>query len=491
MTLTLSAPHRPFSIELITGIMLPDGIFDGALPRQSINFHVRNDGPDATPESEAYVEGLSDPGIQVQGRSIAVPALQPGETHLCCWPCDFEQSSPGKTRVSIRVKSAQGQTIRLLTKIFVSRTRYDVARREYVCQVPEGEFRLAVQETSGPPRIRDPNGEGYLPSAGPWIIRRFSCTLVQPFKGQYGPLAFDDPWWKVVAWIIAAIAAIAAVILARRGQGAAGAGIQCDYDEVTGQRTNCRSPDPEPTNGPTEITAAGVASSIASSAVKVGLADEIDPWRRGQQATPVPDDETTLSEIVTVELTPLANLVAGQEFAVRANWTYTRVTDRGNYAFAATDERQNTAIAGGHVIHAPSPVSADEDQVLIEAEVIDHSGRLYRGMDLFTYAIIKPPVGTGGEFRLVLSDTKSEGAYRGIFNLAHATAQVGEMRGNYLGDWRLYLFAQNINLAPPGLPPEQAAQIIGGSPIVAPISVTLKSGLCPVDRPDAIMTVEV
>lgn len=489
MNLTLSLVHRPYSIELITGIMLPDGIFDGALPQQLINVHVRNDGPSPTPEAEAYIEGLSDPGIQVDAYLVAIPALEPGELHLCSWLCNFERSSPGKTRLSIRVKTKTGQTIRLMTKIFVSRTHYEVAHREYVCRVPEGKFRLTVHETSGPPREPNPNGEGYLDLLGPWIIRRFSSTLVQPFKGQYGPLAFDDPWWKVVAWIIAAIAAISAVIFATRGQGTVSGGIQCDYDEVTGRTTNCRSPDPEPSNGPTEISAAGIASAIAAYAVKAGLADEIDPWRRGQDATPVPLDEVTLSEIVDVELTPLEDLVAGVQFGVRANWRYSRITDRAIYTFAATDEKKNTALAGKHILRAPSPVKANEHQVTIEAEISDQFGQLYSGVQLFVYVIIKPPAGTGGEFRIVLCDPKDEGVYRGLFHLADAVGQMRERQDGYLGEWRLYLVAQNINLAPDGLPPEEAAKFIGGSPVVAPISVVLRSDHCPLAQPDAVMTV--
>jgi hypothetical protein len=358
-----------------------------------------------------------------------------------------------------------------------------------VCNVPEGEFRLAVQETSGPGRIHDPNGDGYLPSAGPWIIRRFSSTLVQPFKGQYGPLAFHDPWWTVVAWIIAAIAAIAAVILATRGQGSAKAGIQCDYDEKTGQATNCRTPDPQPTTGKSEITAAGIASSIASTAAKVGCADDIDPWRRGQEATPVADDETTLSEIVTVELTPLDDMVAGEEFTVRANWHYTRITDQRTLEFAATDERKNTALAGAKGVHAPSPVRVDERSVPIGAEVSDKAGRPYKSAELYVTIIIKPPTGTGGEFLLVCEDQDSSGIFRGTFDLMRAVSEIRETGGNYLGDWRLYLIAQNVNLASPHLPPEEAAQFIGGSPVAAPISVVLKPVACPVAAPDALMTV--
>ncbi|MGJ0452603.1 MAG: hypothetical protein ACR65T_05130 [Methylocystis sp.] len=47
----------------------------------------------------------------------------------------------------------------------------------------------------------------------PWLPIRFSYTVEAPFSGQYGPVPFQDPWWKVIAWIICAALLIAAAIV--------------------------------------------------------------------------------------------------------------------------------------------------------------------------------------------------------------------------------------------------------------------------------------
>jgi hypothetical protein len=47
----------------------------------------------------------------------------------------------------------------------------------------------------------------------PWLPIRFSYTVEAPFSGQHGPLPFQDPWWKVLAWIICAALLIAAAIV--------------------------------------------------------------------------------------------------------------------------------------------------------------------------------------------------------------------------------------------------------------------------------------
>ena len=54
---------------------------------------------------------------------------------------------------------------------------------------------------------------GINPCPFPWLPIRFSYTVEAPFSGQYGPLPFQDPWWKVLAWIICAALLIAAALV--------------------------------------------------------------------------------------------------------------------------------------------------------------------------------------------------------------------------------------------------------------------------------------
>jgi hypothetical protein len=59
-----------------------------------------------------------------------------------------------------------------------------------------------------------PGGQGGInPCPFPWLPLRFSYTVEAPFEGQYGPLPFQDPWWKILALIIAILLLIAAALV--------------------------------------------------------------------------------------------------------------------------------------------------------------------------------------------------------------------------------------------------------------------------------------
>jgi hypothetical protein len=160
-------------------------------------------------------------------------------------------------------------------KIFITEVRYDPTTREVTARTPEGLLRLQLKQISLDPHLFDAmrdcirravkaggargagvrglrtrtdrvlrdlttgrcdpcsmrelielfckcigeDGDGGGGSGGintcpfPWLPIRFSYTVQAPFAGQYGPLPFQDPWWKVVAWIICAALLIAAAVV--------------------------------------------------------------------------------------------------------------------------------------------------------------------------------------------------------------------------------------------------------------------------------------
>jgi hypothetical protein len=159
-------------------------------------------------------------------------------------------------------------------KIFIAQVGYDSTTKEIIAEVPEGQLRLKVQkltldtqnwnsirdcvkraingrkdrklnslyirlkqilkdlersrcdpqtlqdlitmycEAAVDPSSRRSEGE---PSAGycplPWLPIKFSYTVNSPFDGQYGTLPFQDPWWKILALIIAIVLLIAAALV--------------------------------------------------------------------------------------------------------------------------------------------------------------------------------------------------------------------------------------------------------------------------------------
>jgi hypothetical protein len=479
---------RPFSVEANSGLMLPDGIFDSALMYQYINFYITIISGFDLMHLSVYLKGVGDPGIHRVTDSVLISTLKAGSSHLCSMLCDFSRASPGTPTIMIIVSDPLDQIVSITKKIFVSLTTYNATSREYACEVPERVMRLQVKETSGPP-VEYNDDKKRKRNPGPWIIRSFSTKLSIGFKGQFGPLAFADPWWKVIAWIIAAVAGISAVILASKGEGTASGGVQCDYDEKTGNLSNCRTPDPEPTNGPTEASLASIASALAAYAIKVGMADDVDPWRRGQAATSVGPNETTLFEKLEVSIAPEDNLEPGKPFRVQTFWLYTRTTDKGFYEASSHDSRTNDHLMGSKSLMVMRRVPATQPNVLARAVITRVDGSPYRGQQLFVTLIARPPKGQGGEFRTVLLDPDGIGQYYGTFDLESSIRSVEKHGGKGLGDWRLYIIAQDINLSPEGLPPEISAQVIGGSPIAGPAIVTLSSGVCRVVSPDALMEV--
>ncbi|MCH5373799.1 MAG: S1 family peptidase, partial [Planctomycetes bacterium] len=62
----------------------------------------------------------------------------------------------------------------------------------------------------------DQNGHGIggvTPCPFPWLPLEFTYTVESPFGGQFGPLPFQDPWWKILFAIIAILLAIAAALV--------------------------------------------------------------------------------------------------------------------------------------------------------------------------------------------------------------------------------------------------------------------------------------
>ena len=61
---------RPFAIEPVTNIMLPDGIFDNAIYGLRIAAHVTNMSSSALTNVTVYLESVGDPGIVPVARTF-------------------------------------------------------------------------------------------------------------------------------------------------------------------------------------------------------------------------------------------------------------------------------------------------------------------------------------------------------------------------------------------------------------------------------------
>src|SRR3989442_13316258 len=176
------------------------------------------------------------------------------------------------------------------------------------CVVPEGTVKVSKLEMIGPRddwRPCNDKRKECPPDQGPWVPSKITMT-VHPnpaYAGTHGDLPFMDPWWKIVAWIIAAIVAIVAAAL---GAGTASTTVGGTFDVSTGS-VSCCTPKLE---GLPEFTVAGVASAIATGAAIVGMTDDKDCFRRGQEATPPGAGELTVAEKVQATFKATVMVVA-------------------------------------------------------------------------------------------------------------------------------------------------------------------------------------
>jgi len=486
-TTPLEVTNRPFSVEPITGVMLPDGIFDSAIFEQNITCFFTNTGADDLTDVTIYFEGISDPAISVTATTHAFARIPAGASVQVAWLGNFKNANPGKKNISLIAKSPGLSLQRQIKQIFVTRTAFDPATKTYTCEFPEGtmrvKFRNVIKEKS-PCRPDKEDAPLWIP-----VSMEMGMAPNPAYRGQFGDLPFQDPWWKIVALIVAALAAIGAAIAAALGSGKASVGASGGFDETTGEVSCCR-----PADGlsPKErLTVAGALSTVATGALVVAASDYEDPWYRGQKATLPGAGELTLSEQVDLTITYSQPPNAGQPYKVQVDWTYTRVTDQNSYPYSVSEEQTNLHTLGKLVVDAPSPIQAFQDPFTFGCQFIREDGTPFMGSQLYAYALVVSPKKVA--FRIPLLDDgidldrgTNDGIYTAHLDWREAYREhvryLKEGRGEeeLLGVWLIYIYAQDINDATPAMKPTEAATHIGGMMIASASALTFDSTLpCP------------
>lgn len=498
-TTPMTIQRRPFSIEPFTNIMLPDGIFDTALRQQRITCYYTNTSGAPLRKVSIYLESVGDPGIAPVAQTHYFESIPPGASVRVGWLADFEHGSPGKKLVSF-IAQAQGMAfVRTLKHIFVSQTTQNPVTGEYTCTVEEGTLKVAKLEMHWPKDRWLPCSERYQecrPALGPWVPARMAMVFYPnpPYAGQHSELPFGDPWWKVLAWIVAAIAAIVAIVAAALGFGTAGTAVRGTFEETTGD-VHCCTPDPGGIPGRDKLTVAGVASAIATTAAAVGLSDAADPWWRGQAQTAPATGELTVAEKVdAVFAYPSGVISAGAPYPVDVRWTYTRQTTGNTYNYSVAETQHNVHVTDGVEVVAPAVHHAFAAPLVIAARFKRPGGQLYLGDDLYAFCLLRSP--DDMYFFLELLDdgigadqAANDGAYTGSIHLEEVYRVLLQHRLRLEGLWRVYVFAQDVNDAAPDMAAHLAAQRIGGFMIASALRVRLDASLpCPLQA-DAAITV--
>jgi hypothetical protein len=491
---------RPFAIEPVTNIMMPDGIFDNAIYNQRIAAHFTNTSSSALTNVTLYLESVGDPGIVPVARTFFFAAIPAGAAVLVNWDANFQFATPGKRLVSFVASAAGFSSRRSIQQIFVSETRFDSSTNTYTCTVEEGTLQVSHLQGHVPDKTwgqPSPDGKECRcpPPFGPIVPTGLTMvwTPNPAYAGTHGELPFSDPWWKILAIIVAIVAALVAIIAAALGAGKANFSVGGTVDETDPSSVKCCTPKGAGSGAP-EYTVAGVASAIASGAIVVACTDAADPFYRGQEATPPAVGELTVGERVVAKWSLPEAPNAGKAYPADVSWTYERFTTGSTYSHAVTETVVNVHVAGEVEIETPSLVHAF-DPLWLRTKFQKKEGGYFAGTDLYAFVLFQAPQGL--LFVEPLTDDgldfdpgANDGIYAGSLNLDRARRILLSQEQDVFGVWRLYVFAQDVNLTKPGTPPEIAAQHIGGFFIASAIEITFDPTLpCPLKAQAAITVV--
>jgi len=497
----MAVQTRPFAVEPLTNVMLPDGIFDNALYKLRIACHFTNTSTTDLTNVTIYLESVGDPGIVVTGQTYTFATIPAGASVLVSWAADFRHASPGKPLVSF-VARADGYTpARSIRQIFVSQTRYDATTDTYSIQIPEG--RLDISKVTVIPPAKGgwwagdkPDNDKRKPWPGPYVPTGLTMVWVPnpAYAGTHGELPFQDPWWKVLAVVVLVIAALVGIIAAAVGGGTFHPGIRGMFDETDpGVITECCTPAPgDPVTGGTTI--AGVAGVVASVALVVALDDSADPHWRGQAATPPRPGELTTAERVEARWKLLEEPYAGKPYRVNVRWAYERITTGDTYRHEVEEEQTNIHVTEEVTVVTPDAVGLS-DRLWARATFKRPDSTLFRGPDLYAFALFRAPQGLYFVVPLTddgtgFDDHAADGTYTAGLYLQDVLPELKKAGQEPYGTWKVYVFAQDVNRVAPGIPPEIAAQTIGGFFVASAVQLTFDPNLpCPLDAQASIKVV--
>lgn len=480
---------RPFAIEPVTNIMLPDGIFDNALYNLRIAAHYTNQSGAALTNVSIYLESVGDPGIVPVAKTHHFASIPAGASVLVMWDANFEHAAPGKRLVSFVAKADGFDVRRTIQQIFVSQTRFNSATNSYTCTVEEGTLTVSNSSAIIPRKTWNGNDDKHCvcPGDGPSVPT--GMTLVwapnPSYAGIHGDLPFSDPWWKILALIVLIIAAIVAIVAAALGAGKASFSVGGTFDETEPSVSCCT---PKVTG---EFTVAGVASAIASVAAIVAMSDAADPFWRGQEATPPAVGEVTIGERVVAKWAMPDAPNAGRAFPVDVQWEYSRITTEKSYTYGVSETQTNIHVSDGVGVETPVTVHPFKP-LWVRAKFHKTGGALFSGADLYAFALFRAP---GNLYFVVpLTDdglgfdtAANDGVYAGSLDLERAYRELLKKNLDVHGVWQVYVFAQDVNLTKPGTPPEIAAQHIGGVFVASAIHITFDPSLpCPLQSQSTI-----
>jgi hypothetical protein len=476
-------PFRPYSVAPPTNLMTPDGFFVVNMGAQWIEASVVNTSGSTLSDVTVYVEGISDPGVARTHVVQSLGDLPAGASVPVRFLANFHTAAPGTTLVSFIVEAGGFTFRRVLKKIFVTRIDYDKTSKTYSVVMPQGTMRVRVHNAIvGPSRGECRDEKDSFVALFKDVTYEWVPT--PPYSGVRGPFPYEDPWWKIALAILAGVILLGALLYDYFSDGELNGGmvsVSGTFEETdpsvccTDVSTSATATDEEDWLGRGLYAAAGLAGTAAIAS------DGPDLHYRGQEATPPPPGELTLSEAVRLQIDYVAPPSPGRKFPIAGKWSYARTTTADTYTFGASDTRENIHWLDSYEVDAPAMHDRLTGPLVVRGRFKKADGTYYRGSDLYVTGTLVSDYGAVRRFELRdhglgFDKEAGDGWYTGGYHFQRRPITVGHKRiEDKPGTWYLFAVAQDVNTVRQGTAPFDAAHTIGGFVVTTQLELAFDS----------------
>ncbi len=378
---------------------------------QNIGIYLKNTGTADFTDVNVRLDVPLNSGIVVVKDTVMFDVLKPGVPVLAFFSARFAGSRPGLFPLTLNITADGSFVNQVSRKIFVMKARMDSTDLAqgppdtFVAMTPGGTLTRLTRSYLDPlPRL----------TGGVPLSLVDTQVPFSPYTGQVSPPPFpDDAPWKAAGAAVTAGGAVVALI-----------GLATDDNNLKEAGTG--------------IAAVGAITTFL---------DGEDPFRRGQLNTVPLPTEMTIRETVDANVIYLQRPEIGKPFKAEVAWEYTRFLDSGReVTFAATDIVRNDRIVTDRVVNVNQDTLRVGDTLVITAQFRQCGGGFLSGLDAFVLAGISTSGTSFIDKMIVLTDDGQRGDAVALDGLYTSTVAISP--ADNLGDWNIFVFAQDINLAP-------------------------------------------
>lgn len=154
LSIPVSIPSRPSCTFPAVELRMLDSLFVAKFGFQPINAEIRNDSNSTLENASIYIEGFSDPKIDLIGSGAVIPGspiLPSPSSSKAVLAADFKDATLGETRVAFVVQQIDGisiKKVRIIKKILYLVVTSMKQRRPLPQRLPKGPLSCASTPSS-------------------------------------------------------------------------------------------------------------------------------------------------------------------------------------------------------------------------------------------------------------------------------------------------------------------------------------------------------